>query len=326
MKRTMVNLSIFLFATLILAWVNVAEAQQAGKVYRIGVLGDAPSSFWEAFRQGLQEIGYVEGKNLVIEYRWGQGKYERLPDLAVELVRLKVDIIVASGFTAIRSAKQATSTIPIVMVIGSDPFARGLIVSLARPGGNLTGVASIVVELNAKRLELLKETFPEVSLVAVLANATSSAFLTATQEVEAAARSLKLPLQLLKVRGPDDFESAFEAAANRRAGALIVLPSTMFFSHPRRLADLALKSRLPTISADVKYAEAGGLIAYGPSFSHLYHRAATYVDKILKGAKPADFPVEQPVKFELVVNLKTAKALGLTIPPSILFRADKVIK
>ncbi len=304
----------------------LADAQEPGKVYRIGVLGDAPSSFWEVFRQGLQKIGYVEGKNLVIEYRWGQGKYERLPDLAVELVRLKVDIIVASGFTAIRSAKQATSTIPIVMVIGSNPVARGLIVSLARPGGNLTGVASIVVELNAKRLQLLKETFPEVSLVAVLANATSSAFLTATQEVEAAARSLKLPLQLLKVRGPDYFESAFEAAANRRAGALIVLPSTMFFSHPRRLADLALKSRLPTISADVKYAEAGGLIAYGPSFSHLYHRATTYVDKILKGAKPAGLPVEQPVKFELVINLKTAKALGITVPPSILLRADKVIE
>ena len=302
-----------------------AEAQQAGKVYRIGFLSSGPA-IPRAFRQGLQEMGYVEGKNLVIEYRWGQGKYERLPDLAAELVRLKVDIIVASGFTAIRSAKRATSKIPIVMVIGSDPVARGLIVSLARPGGNLTGVASIVVELNAKRLQLLKETFPEVSLVAVLANATSSAFLTATQEVEAAAQALTLPLHLLKVRGPDGFESAFEAATKRGAGALIVLPSTMFFSHPRRLAELALKSRLPTISADMKYAEAGGLIAYGPSFSHLYHRAATYVDKILKGAKPADLPVEQPMKLELVINLKTAEALSLTIPPTVIFQADKVIK
>jgi putative ABC transport system substrate-binding protein len=262
-----------------------SDAQQTGQIPRIGVLGDAPSSFWDVFRQGLREIGYVEGQNLVMEYRWGRGRYARLPDLAAELVGLKVDIIVASGLTAIRSAKQATRTIPIVMVTGTDPVAAGLIVSHARPGGNLTGIDSTVVDLNAKRLQLLKETFPDVSLVAVLANATSSVFPSARQEVEAAAQTLSLPLQLLKVRGPDDFASAFDAAAKSRAGALIVLPSTMFFSHPRRLAELALKSRLPTISADMKYAEAGGLIAYGPSFSYLYHRAATYVDKILKGAK-----------------------------------------
>lgn len=315
-----------ILSALLLASSFPAQAQQTGKSPRIGVLGDAPSSFWDVFRQRLREIGYAEGKNIVIEYRWGQGKYERLPALAAELVGLKVDIIVASGLTAIRSAKQATRTTPIVMVIGSDPVARGLIVSLARPGGNLTGLASIVVELNAKRLELLKETFPEVSLVAVLANATSSAFLPATQEVEAAAQSLKLPLQLLKVRSPDDFESAFAAAVNRQADALIVLPSTMLFSHPRRLAELALKSRLPTISADMKYAEAGGLIAYGPSFAHLYRRAATYVDKILKGAKPADLPVEQPMKFEFVINLKTAEKIGVTIPPNVLVRANKVIR
>ena len=326
MKRTALGLLIITLTYGLVAAVLPASAQQPDKIYRIGVLGDAPSSFWDVFRQGLQELGYVEGQNLVLEYRWGQGKYERLPDLAKELADLKVDIIAASGLTAIRSAKQATLTIPIVMVTGTDPVAGGLIVSHARPGGNLTGLDTTVVDLNAKRLELLKETFPDVSLVAVLANAGSSKFPAERQEVETAAQTLSLPLQLLKVRSPDDFKSAFDAAAKSRAGVLIVLPSTLFFSHPKRLAELALQSRLPTISADVKYVEAGGLIAYGPSFSHLYHRAATYVDKILKGANPAVLPVEQAAKLEFVINLKTAKALDLTIPPIVLFQADRVIQ
>ena len=313
-------------AVAMLACACVAEAQQPANVRLIGVLGDAPSSFWEAFRQGLRDLGYIEGQSIAIEYRWAEGKYERLPDLAAELVGLKVHLIVTAGVTASRAAKQATKTIPIVMIVGSDPVETGLVASLARPGGNTTGLASINVELNPKRLELLKEAVPGLYRVAVLANATSSNFGPAVKAVEAAARSLGLQLQILEVRDLKDFDAAFEAAKKQRAGALIVLPSTMFFSQRKRIAELAGKNHMSTISADMDYVEVGGLIAYGPSFPDMYRRAAYFVDKILKGAKPADLPVEQPMKFELIINLKAAKQIGLTIPPNVLARANKVIK
>jgi putative tryptophan/tyrosine transport system substrate-binding protein len=309
-----------------------AEAQQrAGKVYRIGYLsagGAPPNPTLDAFKDALRELGYVEGKNLVIDYRFAEGRYERLPDLAAKLVRLKVDIIATNPTPATAAAKNATETIPIIMISGSvDPVGLGLVASLARPGGNVTGLSfGASPEIFSKGLELLKETVPKVRRVAVLSNPGSPIQPLIIRELNVAGRSLGVQLQLLEVRGPDEFDGAFAAMAKERVGALLVVSDSLFNFHRTRLADLAARSRLPAAYGTRDLVEVGGLMSYGPSFRDLHRRGAVYVDKILKGAKPADLPVEQPTKFELVINLKTAKALGLTIPPSVLARADQVIE
>ena len=310
-KRSGVAAFIVTLAFGILLAPLAAEAQQGGK----------------AFRQGLRDLGYVEGQNIAIEYRWAEGRFERLPDLAAELVRLKVDVIVSVVTQASLAAKNATRTIPIVMVAAGDPLGSGLVASLARPGGNVTGPSSMLAELAGKELELLKETVPNVSRVAVLwnpANAVWQAQMLRATEV--AARALGLQLQLLEARGPDELEGAFAAMTRERASALLVQVDVIFALHARRIADLAAKRRLPAMYGSREHVEAGGLISYAPNVPDVFRRAATYVDKILKGAKPADLPVEQPTKFELVINLKTAKALGLTIPQAVLIRADEVIR
>ncbi len=304
-----------------------AEAQQAGKVYLIGVLGGSspPDPFVEAFKQGLRELGYVEGRNISIEYRWAEGRAERLPGPAADLVRLKVDVIVASSQAAVAS-KQATTAIPIVMPIITDPVRLGLVASLARPGGNATGFATQNDESPGKWMELVKEALPRVSRVAVLWHPTYDGGVQ-LKASEAAARSLGVRLQALKVERPDDFVTAFAEVQKNRAEALIVSSSSLFYVHRTRLVELAAKYRLPTIYHQSEFVVgSGGLMSYGPNFHDLFRRSATYVDKILRGAKPADLPVQQPTKFELVINLKTAKAIGLTIPPSLLQRADQVIE
>lgn len=304
----------------------VSDAQHPTRVPRIGVLwpvSDDPTL--DAFRQGLRDLGYVEGQNVVIEYRYARGKDELLPDLVAELVRLNVDVILTWGVVAARVAKRATTTIPIVNGSMSDPVRVGLAQSLARPGGNLTGLTSISRELSGKRLELIKEVVPALSRVAVLSTPNPTALL-GLRETEVAARSLGVPLQVLTVRGPDEFDAAFEAMARERAGALIVLPDLLFLQHLRRLLDLAARHQLPTMHWGRDFVDAGGLMSYASSQRDQFRRAAVYVDKILKGAKPGDLPIEQPTKFELAINLKTAKSLGLTIPPSVLIRADKVIE
>ena len=309
-----------------------ADAQQAGKVPRIGFLDVTSPSDWQpwrdAFRQRLRELGWVEGQNIVIDYRYAEDRVDRLPDLAAELVRLKVDLIIASaGTQVVTAAKNATETIPIVMIGVRDPVGTGLIASLARPGGNVTGVSGYAgLEIVAKQLELLKEAVPKIRRVAILSNPSNAYHQLAIREVNVAARSLGVQLQLLEARGPNEFDGAFAAMAKERVGALLVLSDAIFNSHRTRLADLAARSRLPAAYGVRESVEAGGLMSYGPSFRDFYRRAATYVDKILKGAKPADLPVEQPMKFELVINLKAAKALGLTIPQWLLQRADEVIR
>ena len=308
----------------------MAEAQQAGKVWRIGFLSARSQSFEstriEAFRQGLRELGYVEGKNMAIEERWAEGKLERLPDLAAELVRLKVDVILAGGAPGARAAKQATTTIPIIFTAAGDPVATGLVASLARPGGNVTGLSDSSVDVSTKRLELLKEAVPKLSRVAILWNPANPTNPIQVRDTQAVAPALGMTLLSVEVKTVDDFERAFAAIKTDRAGGLLVPGDPMFGSQRKRLADLAVKSRLPAIYPAPDYAEAGGLMAYGSNAVDLFRRAATYVDKILKGVKPADLPVEQPMKFELVINLKAAKQIGLTIPPNVLARADKVIK
>jgi len=319
-------------AVSLLAAPLAADAQQAGKVPRIGFLGvTSPSDrppLLDAFRQRLRELGWVEGQNIVIDYRYAEGRVGRLPDLAAELVRLKVDLIVASAGTQVATAaKNATETIPIVMIAVRDPVGTGLIASLARPGGNVTGVSGYAgLETVAKQLELLKETVPKIRRVAILSNPANAYHQLAIREVNVAARSLGVQLQLLEARGPNEFDGAFAAMAKERVGALLVLSDVIFNSHRTRLADLAARSRLPAAYGNRESVEGGGLISYGPSFLDLHRRAAAYVDKILKGAKPAELPVEQPTKFELVINLKTARALGLTIPLSLLRQADELIQ
>ena len=303
-----------------------AHAQQAGKIFKIGVLGTIDSPPWQAFREGLRQLGYEDGRNVTIEWRFSEGRTERLPALAAELVRLKVDVIVASSGPPPFAAKQATRTIPIVMANAPDPVGSGLVASLARPGGNITGLSTLAPEIVGKQLELLKEIVPRVSRVAVLWNPTNQAHPLPLGEAKVAARSLGVQLQILEARGPDEFESAFAAMVRERASALLVLGDGMFFLHRTRIALLATKQRLPTMFSAREHVDAGGLIVYGPSLRDNFRRAAVYVDKILKGAKPADLPVEQPTKFELVINLKTAKGLGLTIPQSVLMRADEVIQ
>jgi ABC-type uncharacterized transport system substrate-binding protein len=309
-----------------------AEAQQPAKVPRIGYL--APSlaanpQNHEAFRQGLRDLGYVEGGNVVLEYRDAEGKPERFPALAAELVALKVDVIVAPTTLAAVAAEQATRTIPIVFATAGDPVTSGLVISLARPGGNVTGLSILAPELVGKRLELLTQAVPGVSRVAVLwhpGGMGERMDKDMAKEADAAARALGVRLHFVEARGPADFERAFSDVTRGHAGALTVLGSTMFSDERRRLVDLAARNRLPAVYTSKEFVDAGGLMAYGPNVADLYRRAATYVDKILKGATPTDLPVEQPTKFVLVVNLKTAKALGLTIPPSLLLRADEVIR
>jgi putative ABC transport system substrate-binding protein len=310
----------------ILAAPLAAEAQTAEKVYRIGMLGSSSSDpLVEAFKQGLRELGYVEGRNIMVEYRSAEGRPDRLPDLAADLVRLKVDVIVASSQGAV-AAKQATTTIPIVMPIITDPVRLGLVASLANPGGNATGFATQNDELPGKWMELVKETLPNASRVAVLFHPTYDGGVQ-LKASEAAARSLGVRLQALKVERPDDFGPAFAAVRKNRAEALIISSSPLFYTHRARLVEFAAKNRIPTIYHQSEFVVgSGGLMSYGPDFHDLFRRSATYVDKILKGAKPADLPVQQPTKFELVINLKTAKALGLTVPPSVLGRADQVIE
>ncbi len=307
-----------------------ADAQQPAKVPRIGLLSPfSPSdaALWhQAFRQGLRDLGWVEGKNVSIEYRYAEGRTDRLPDLAADLVRLKVDIIVVSVTTDALSAKKATGTIPIVMASVGDPVASGLVASLARPGGNITGLSQIAPELVGKRLELLKEIVPKLSRVAVLWRPEADSSPLAWKESQLPARALGLQLHSMEVRSSDDFDKAFEDATRARAGALAVTPDPLFVRNLKRIAALAAKSRLPSIFHLREFADSGGLLTYGVDRSDMFRRAATYVDKILKGAKPGDLPVEQPTKFELVINLKTAKALGLTIPQSVLMRVDEVIQ
>jgi ABC-type uncharacterized transport system substrate-binding protein len=308
----------------------VAQAQQQPKIPRIGFLTNNSSTGLaaadEAFRQGLRALGYVEGKSLVIEYRYGEGKVGRLAEMAAELVRLKVDVIVTGGPTSTRTAKQATSTIPIVMATDPDPVANGFVASLARPGGNITGLATLSPEISGKRLELLKEILSKLSRVAVLGTSTTPGTAQELKEAELAAGAFGVKLQYLDVLGSKDIEAGFRAASKERADAVLVLSSAILLSQRTQLVDLAVKSRLPAMYWTAEFVEAGGLMTYGVSIIDLHRRAATYVDKILKGAKPADLPVEQPTKFELVINLKAAKQIGLTIPPNVLARADRVIK
>jgi putative ABC transport system substrate-binding protein len=303
-----------------------AEAQPAGKVWRVGILGNENSAPWEAFRRGLRDLGYVGGRNLTMESRWSEGRTERLLALAIELVQLRVDVIVASGTQAVRAARQATSTIPIVMAVSAHPDKIGLVESLARPGGNVTGLDNVGPDLKGKQLQLLKEVVPKVSRVAVLWNPANLVETFGFKEMVAAAAVIGVEIQSIDVRTPDDYLAAFASVTASRADALYAFGNPVNFKNRQLIADFALKSRLPSIYEERLFVESGGLMSYAPSFTDLFRRAATYVDKILKGAKPADLPVEQPTKFELVMNLKTAKALGLTIPPSLLQRADQVIE
>jgi putative ABC transport system substrate-binding protein len=316
-----------------LALASLAEAQQKPlKAPRIGYVsgtGDPsnPGPYVEALRQGLRDLGYIDGKNIAIEYRGAEGKLERVPRIVNELVQLEVDILVVPIRAAILAAKHATKTIPIIMVTGSDPVAAGYIDSLARPGGNITGVSTLNRELIGKRLELLTEMIPKLSRVGVLQNQEEPQWADTLKEHETAARSLKIQVQSLGVSGQNpDIEGAFKAAINGRVNALITVTSAPLFLQRKRIADLAIKNRLPSMYQGRDWIEAGGLMSYSTSDLEAFRRAAYYVDKILKGTKPADLPVEQATKFELVINLKTAKALGLTIPPLVFMRADKVIK
>ena len=306
-----------------------AQSQQAGKVYRLAFLGStSPSGYasqLEAFRGGLRDLGYVESRNLVIEFRWAQGKTERLPELAAELVRWNPDVLVTHGPAGALAAKRATDTIPIVMGVVGDPVALDLVVSLARPGGNITGSSFFVPELNAKRLEILKEALPRLSRVGVLLKRDNPANVSLLQAMEDTARALKIQLQSVEVRDPADLDNAVAALVRAHAGAIAVQEEAMLIAQAVRIADLAKKHQLPTIGF-VEYSRTGGLLAYGVNFPDLWRRAAAFVDKILKGAKPADLPVEQATKFDLVINMRTAKALGLTIPQSLLLRADQIIQ
>jgi putative tryptophan/tyrosine transport system substrate-binding protein len=305
------------------------KAQPGSKVARIGVLtlSTAPSTpNAEAFRQGLRELGYVEGQNIAIEYRYAAGRADRLPALAGELVRLKVDVIVIQSNVAALAAKHATQTIPIVMANAGDPVKAGVIGSLASPGGNVTGLTMIQAELSGKRLQLLKEAAPNIAVVAVIWNPTDPPAADFLRETEAAARSLGLKLHAIEARSSAELDAAFNAVADVRPSAFFTLPGGMFQDNVRRIIDFAARHRLPGVFPNRDFVAAGGLLSYATSLAENWRRAATYVDKILKGAKPADLPVEQPTKFELVINLKTAKALGLTIPPAVLARADEVIE
>jgi putative tryptophan/tyrosine transport system substrate-binding protein len=319
-----------LIAVVLVAVAVIAEAQQPAKIPRIGFLSTVSLSSvaarTESFRQGLRELGYVEGKNITIEWRDAEGKLDRLSERAVELVRLKVDVIVTAAPAPTRATKEATVTIPIVMAFDNDPVGNGFVASLARPGGNITGLSTYYPEITGKQLELLKEIVPNLSRVAVLGTSTVPGNEQTLKETELAARAFGVKLQYLEIQNPQDIENVFRAASKGRAGAVLVLSSPVATSQRAQIAEIAAKSRLPAIYPQSDHIDAGGLLFYGPSIADLYRRAATYVDKILKGAKPAELPVEQPMKFELIINLKAANKIGLTIPPNVLARADKVIK
>jgi putative ABC transport system substrate-binding protein len=323
--------SFALCALLLFALGFPASAQQAKKIPRIGYMVSGfrtdsnPSS--DAFRQGLRDLGYIEGKNVVVEYRYAERKLDRSASLMAELVQLKVDVIFVTFLPGIRAAKQATKTIPIVMVSFVDPVVAGLVDSLGRPGGNITGLSMQRVDLGGKRLELFKEIIPSGSRVAILWDANAPGPVLSFQDYEVAARAVKIQLQSIEVRGPDpDIDGAFQAVAKSRANALIPVANPVLTPHRERIASMANNKRLPSMCESIEYVEAGCLMSYSANQADLFRRAAYYVDKILKGAKPADLPVEQPTKFELVINLKTAKQIGLTIPPNVLARADRVIR
>jgi putative ABC transport system substrate-binding protein len=320
---------VFTLGAIFLALSIPAQAQQPARIFRIGILAPASASYYlprvEAFRRRLRELGYVEGKNIIIEYRYAEGKRERWPDLAAELVRLKVDVIVTSGGAIVLAAKKASATIPIVFASAPDPVGTGLVSSLARPGGNITGLSSMALDLDGKRLELLKEAFPKVSQVAFLWGSGPGNNIPLT-DMEAVAKALGLKLLSLEVRSLDDFESAFARAKKERAQALITTVGSLVATQQRQVLDFAAKNRLPAMYPFSEFVEAGGLMSYGPNSTDSWRRAADFVDKILKGTQPAEMPVEQPAKFEFVVNLKTAKQIGMTIPQKVLARADKVIQ
>jgi putative ABC transport system substrate-binding protein len=326
MKR---KITILALCAMLFALCGSAEAQQPKKVPRTGILAaqssSVASSRVEAFRKGLIELGYTEGKNIAIEYRYADGRLERLPDLAAEVIRLKVDAILALGTPAALAAKQVTTTIPIVMT-GGDPVRAGIVASLARPGGNVTGLSDSTVDVSTKRLELLKEVVPKLSRVAILWNPLNPTNPLQLKDTQAAAPALGMTVYAVEVKGVDDFDRAFAAIKKDGAGALLVPGDPMFGTEGERIVDFAVKNRLPVMHAGLGIVERGGLMAYSTSLPDLARRAATYVDKILKGAKPADLPVEAAMKFELIINLKTAKQIGLTIPPNVLARADKVIR
>jgi putative tryptophan/tyrosine transport system substrate-binding protein len=311
------------------AWPLAARAQQPGKMARIGFLGSATAAgsakSVEAFRAGLRDFGHVESRNIVIEFRWAEGKYDRLNDLVAELIRLNVDVIVTHGTPGTRTAKQATTTIPIVMAISGDAIATGIVTSLARPEANLTGSTFFLPELNAKRLELLKEACPQVARVAALSNPNNPVSKPIIPAMQAAATPLKLEIDAAKAQGPSEYDSAFAAMAKSRVDAVVVTEDGEFAASFGAIAALSAANRLASIGSP-EYAQAGGLIGYGVNLPGLYRRAAYFIDRVLKGAKPADLPIEQPTKFELVVNLKTAKALGLDVPTTVLARADEVIE
>jgi putative tryptophan/tyrosine transport system substrate-binding protein len=320
--------SAILLGAVLLALSFPAQAQQPGKIPRIGYIRaeTPPEGDIGGFRQGLREQGYLEGKNIVVEYRWADGNEKKLRSLVSELIDLKVDLIVASAPAATQAAKETTKTIPIVMVLVADPVAFGFVNSLAHPGGNITGFAFLLPEISGKRLELLKETIPKLSRVAVLSNGANPYKETDLKAVQPVADALKVAVHTFRVRQPNEFDDAFKAADKIRAGALLTLDDPFTIAHRTRITDLALAYKLPAIYAVMPFVDAGGLMYYGPDRIDQNRRAAAYVDKILKGAKPHDLPVEQPTKFELVINLRTAKEIGLTIPSNVLARADKVIK
>jgi putative ABC transport system substrate-binding protein len=323
-------MGILLLIGFLLTSIHFAEAQQPKKVPSIGFLSSLSSAVvsdrMDAFRQGLHEHGYVEGKNIIIEWRYAEGKTERLPELAAELVRLKVDVIVTGGPAVNRHAKEATGTIPIVLPFDNDPVGNGFAASLARPGGNVTGFSTHYPEISGKQLEILKEIVPRLSRVAVLGNSTVPGNAQVLREAEAAAGAFGVKLQYLEVQNASEIETAFRTASKGHADAVLVLGSQVVTSHAKQFAEMAAKSRLPATYWSPEFVAAGGLMTYSVSITDLFRRSAIYVDKILKGAKPADLPIEQPTKFELVINLKTARQIGLNIPPNVLARADKVIK
>jgi len=327
------KIAVVILCAMLLALGSSADAQQPAKIPRIGVLSTAgdsriPGFQIEAFRKGLLDIGYIDGKNVLVDYRYAEGNQDRLPPIVAELVQLKVDVLVVTALTALRVAKQATQTIPTVMVILSDPVATGIVDSLARPGRNITGFTRLSRELSGKRLELLKETVPKISRAAVLWDGNAPGSAAALKEYQAASHApLKMHIEPLEVRGPDpDLETTIQGAARPTLGALITINNALVRRYSKRIADLTIKKKLPSMFEGRDYIEAGGLMSYSANDTEAYSRAAIYVDKILKGKKPADLPIEQPTKFEFVINLKTAKQIGLTIPPNVLARADRVIK
>ncbi len=330
MKRSKLTLALATLALAILLVPLAAEAQQPGKVYRIGFLGNSTATLEAhlvgAFRDGLRDLGYEERRNILIEYRWAEGKYERFPALIAELIALKVDVIVTAGTPATLAVKKATTSIPLVMVAVADPVGDGMVASLARPGGNITGVSSIALELEGKRLELLRELVPNAAAIVVLWNPLNTSHIRALERLRAAAQVLRMKVQTVAVRVSEQLEDAFAAIVRERPDALLIVADRVFLHNRARMVDFATQNRLPGVYPHPEFVETGGLMSFGPNYVDMHRRAATYVDKILKGAQPADLPVEQPTKFQLVINLKTANALGLTIPQSVLIRADQVIQ